>query len=128
MSVRTYIEFRGKLHIYVFERQRKNGYPFATGMDGQANSVAKKYGSGGQLHPLEPRYNTLELASKISVPRGCGPFGNPPFIGYEFHFQQREQPFHLNRHAPQHNGSKERRLVRMPDKQSSRFYPAFLPR
>ena len=26
---------------------------------------------------LARRYNTLDLAGKVSVPRGCGPFGNP---------------------------------------------------
>ena len=46
-------------------------------MGKQESSAARGCGSGVPLHPLESRYNTLDLASKVSVPRGCGPFGNP---------------------------------------------------
>ena len=58
-------------------RGKSDGYPFAAGMGKRESSAARGYGNCGQLHPLEPRYNTLDLASKVSVPRGCGPFGNP---------------------------------------------------
>ena len=34
-------------------------------------------GFGFFLIFLSQRYNPLDLASKVSVPRGCGPFGNP---------------------------------------------------
>lgn len=38
----------------------------------------KKCKDAGQMRlSLARRYNTLDLASKVSVPRGCGPFGNP---------------------------------------------------
>ena len=38
----------------------------------------KKCKDAGQMRlSLARRYNTLDLAGKVSVPRGCGPFGNP---------------------------------------------------
>ena len=46
-------------------------YPFAPGQEGEAQSCR----AGGLS--LARRYNTLDLAGKVSVPRGCGPFGNP---------------------------------------------------
>lgn len=46
-------------------------YPFAPGQEGKAQSCRRVCLS------LARRYNTLDLAGKVSVPRGCGPFGNP---------------------------------------------------
>lgn len=38
----------------------------------------KKCKDAGRMRlSLARRYNTLDLAGKVSVPRGCGPFGNP---------------------------------------------------
>ena len=37
----------------------------------------KRRTAGRVCLPLTRRYNTLDLAGKVSVPRGCGPFGNP---------------------------------------------------
>ena len=37
----------------------------------------KRNAAGRVCLSLARRYNTLDLASKVSVPRGCGPFGNP---------------------------------------------------
>lgn len=46
-------------------------YPFAPGR-------REKRRAAGQVRlSLARRYNTLDLAGKVSVPRGCGPFGNP---------------------------------------------------
>ena len=36
----------------------------------------KRNAAGRVCLSLARRYNTLDLASKVSVPRGCGPFGN----------------------------------------------------
>ena len=46
-------------------------YPFAPG------KREKRRAAGWMCLSLARRYNTLDLASKVSVPRGCGPFGNP---------------------------------------------------
>ena len=46
-------------------------YPFAPSQQGEDQSCR----AGGLS--LARRYNTLDLAGKVSVPRGCGPFGNP---------------------------------------------------
>ena len=44
----------------------------------RAGSGGKKRTAAGQeCLSLARRYNTLDLAGKVSVPRGCGPFGNP---------------------------------------------------
>ena len=37
----------------------------------------KRRAAGRVCLSLARRYNTLDLAGKVSVPRGCGPFGNP---------------------------------------------------
>ena len=38
----------------------------------------KKCKDAGRMRlSLARRYNILDLAGKVSVPRGCGPFGNP---------------------------------------------------
>ena len=37
----------------------------------------KRSAAGWVCLSLARRYNTLDLAGKVSVPRGCGPFGNP---------------------------------------------------
>ena len=37
----------------------------------------KRSAAGRVCLSLARRYNTLDLAGKVSVPRGCGPFGNP---------------------------------------------------
>ena len=37
----------------------------------------KRNAAGRVCLSLARRYNTLDLAGKVSVPRGCGPFGNP---------------------------------------------------
>ena len=46
-------------------------YTFAPGQEGRSAELP-----GGWLS-LARRYNTLDLAGKVSVPKGCGPFGNP---------------------------------------------------
>ena len=51
----------------------------------ERGTVSLRAGSGGKKRTaagreclsLARRYNTLDLAGKVSVPRGCGPFGNP---------------------------------------------------
>ena len=43
-----------------------------------AGPGGKKWTATGRVClSLARRYNTLDLAGKVSVPRGCGPFGNP---------------------------------------------------
>ena len=37
----------------------------------------KRNAAGRACLSLARRYNTLDLAGKVSVPRGCGPFENP---------------------------------------------------
>ena len=37
----------------------------------------KRRAAGRVCLSLARRYNTLDLAGKVSVPKGCGPFGNP---------------------------------------------------
>ena len=49
-------------------------------------------------------------------------------ILYEFHFRQKEQPFHSGRHALRRSGSRGHRLVRMPDMQSVHPCPTSLPK
>lgn len=46
-------------------------YPFAPG------KREKRRAAGWMCLSLARRYNILDLAGKVSVPRGCGPFGNP---------------------------------------------------
>ena len=51
----------------------------------ERDTVSLRAGPGGEklraagrvCLSLARRYNTLDLAGKVSVPRGCGPFGNP---------------------------------------------------
>ena len=56
----------------VRRRRRERGtVSLRAGQEGEAQSCRVMCLS------LARRYNTLDLAGKVSVPRGCGPFGNP---------------------------------------------------
>ena len=47
------------------------------GIPSRRVSREKLKAAGRVCLSLARRYNTLDLAGKVSVPRGCGPFGNP---------------------------------------------------
>ena len=46
------------------------------GIPSRRVSREKRSAAGWVCLSLARRYNTLDLAGKVSVPRGCGPFGN----------------------------------------------------
>ena len=47
------------------------------GIPSRRARMEKRRAAGRVCLSLARRYNTLDLAGKVSVPRGCGPFGNP---------------------------------------------------
>ena len=47
------------------------------GIPSRQGSRETRRAAGRVCLSLARRYNTLDLAGKVSVPRGCGPFGNP---------------------------------------------------
>ena len=47
------------------------------GIPSRQGSREKRRAAGRVCLSLARRYNTLDLAGKVSVPRGCGPIGNP---------------------------------------------------